>query len=99
VERRALDRWLLGTHVSNWSKDPFTRGAYCVVPSGAAEAQDELSDPVDETLFFAGEATEPSFAGTVHGAIISGERAGQEAAQVFRSDWDPRLLPIDQAVP
>jgi monoamine oxidase len=99
VERRALDRWLLGAHVSNWARDPFTRGAYCVVPSGAAEAQDELSDPVDETLFFAGEATEPSFAGTVHGAIISGERAGQEAAQVFRSDWDPRLLPIDQAVP
>jgi monoamine oxidase len=91
VERGAIERKVRSVQVSNWSKDPFTRGAYCVVPSGAARAQDELSTPVDDTLFFAGEATESSFAGTVHGAIISGERAGQWVDQVLRDDWDPPL--------
>src|SRR5581483_9341872 len=91
VERGEVERKVRSVHVSNCSKDPFTRGAYAVVPSGAARAQDELSTPVEDTLFFAGEATESAFAGTVHGAIISGERAGQWVDQVLRDDWDPVL--------
>jgi monoamine oxidase len=91
VSRALLDSKLAQVHVSNFSKDPFTQGAYAVVPTGAAEAQDELSEPVEDTLFFAGEATESAFAGTVHGALISGERAGQWVDQVLRSDWDPSL--------
>jgi monoamine oxidase len=91
VSRALLDSKLAQVHVSNWSKDAYTQGAYAVVPTGAAEAQDELSEPVEDTLFFAGEGTESSFGGTVHGAIISGERAGQWVDQVLRSDWDPPL--------
>jgi monoamine oxidase len=91
VSRALLDSKLSQVHVSNWSKDVYTQGAYCVVPTGGAEAQDELSEPIEDTLFFAGEATESSFSGTVHGAIISGERAGQWVDQVLRSDWNPPL--------
>jgi len=38
-----------------------------------------LAEPVNERLFFAGEATSPHFFSTAHGAYESGERAAQEA--------------------
>jgi monoamine oxidase len=37
-----------------------------------------LAAPVDDRLFFAGEATSPSFFSTAHGARDSGERAAKE---------------------
>ena len=37
-----------------------------------------LAQPVEDTLFFAGEATDTSgHTGTVHGALATGERAAQ----------------------
>jgi monoamine oxidase len=46
------------------------------------EAQQHLSWPVKETLFFAGEAaTLDAQLGTVHGAIASGKRAAHEVLQ------------------
>lgn len=54
--------------------DPFARGAYSYVPAGALDAVDRLAEPVAETLFFAGEATD-----TVAGASASGERAADAA--------------------
>lgn len=64
----------------DWRADPFARGGYCFVPVGATAAQAELSKPVKETLFFAGEATSIGHIGTVHGALQSGVRA---AAQII----------------
>jgi monoamine oxidase len=67
----------------DWRADPFARGAYSYVPAGALEALDALCRPVDGTLFFAGEATDPSGRwGTVHGAMRSADRV---AAQVVES--------------
>jgi monoamine oxidase len=43
----------------------------------------QLAEPVVETLYFAGEATDERLAGTVTGAIASGERA---AGEVFAAD-------------
>jgi len=63
----------------DWRKDPFARGAYSYVPVGAANAGRILARPIEQTLFFAGEATaQPGFQGTVHGAIESGLRAARE---------------------
>ncbi|MDQ2936691.1 MAG: FAD-dependent oxidoreductase [Acidobacteriota bacterium] len=42
------------------------------------EAQQTLARPLDNTLFFAGEATSVGHIGTVHGAIESGHRAAKE---------------------
>ena len=38
-----------------------------------------LAAPIDGRLFFAGEATHPSWFSTCHGARDSGERAAKEA--------------------
>ncbi len=67
----------------DWHGDPFARGAYSYVPAGALSARDALAEPVEDTLYFAGEATELNgHSATVHGAIASGLRA---ARQIIRA--------------
>jgi hypothetical protein len=54
-------------------------GAYSYVPVGAITAPIRLAEPVADTLFFAGEATNSDgHSGTVHGAIATGYRAADE---------------------
>jgi monoamine oxidase len=66
-------------HLHDWQADPYSRGAYTWVKAGGENAQRELAQPIDGTLFFAGEATEWSgHHGTVHGAMATGTRAAQE---------------------
>lgn len=61
----------------DWHSDPLFRGAYSYAPAGGLAARETLAQPLDNTLFFAGEATElEGHSATVHGAIASGVRAG-----------------------
>ena len=77
VER--LCQELLHAYTHNWQNDPYARGAYSYVAQGGSDTQRELATPIDNTLFFAGEATNFSgHHGTVHGAIASGYRAAEE---------------------
>jgi monoamine oxidase len=73
--RRAVAAW--ETH--NWSRDPFSRGAYSFTAAGSENAAEKLREPMQDTLFFAGEATaDGEEVGTVHGALASGLRAAKE---------------------
>jgi monoamine oxidase len=70
----------------DWHADPFSRGAYSYVPAGALSARETLANPVADTLYFAGEATELNgHSATVHGAIASGIRAAKQILQSFSS--------------
>jgi len=70
-----------GAVTHDWSHDPFSRGAYSYVAVGGGDARAALAAPVDETLFFAGEATSSDgHSGTVNGALETGKRAAREAA-------------------
>lgn len=70
-----LETW----HAHNWSADPFCRGAYSYIKAGGMEAQARFGDPVEGTLYFAGEAVHAEgHWGTVHGAIASGDRAARQ---------------------
>lgn len=81
---RALRRSIVDWRTHNWTRDPFTRGAYAYATAGAERAPVELAKPVNGTLFFAGEATaDPLEVGTVHGAIASGERAAKEILRIL----------------
>jgi monoamine oxidase len=63
----------------NWQTDPFARGAYSYVQVGGMDARARLAEPLEDTLFFAGEATDDAGeAGTVAGALASGTRAAAE---------------------
>jgi len=63
---------------TGWSRDPWALGSYSHALPGHAAARAVLAAPVAERLFFAGEATHPSFFSTVHGAWESGIRATEE---------------------
>jgi monoamine oxidase len=71
--------------VADWQTDPFSLGAYSYVPVGAITAPMTLGEPVANTLFFAGEATNSDGdSGTMHGAIATGYRAADELLNVSR---------------
>jgi monoamine oxidase len=79
MDQSRIASWHRATYWHDWEADPFSHGAYSYVKVGGKDAQRELGSPVDNTLFFAGEATDTSgHNGTVHGAIASGERAARE---------------------
>jgi monoamine oxidase len=52
-----IHRQLEASYVHDWHDDPFSRGAYSYVPVDGLEAQQVLSQPLDNKLFFAGEVT------------------------------------------
>jgi monoamine oxidase len=70
-----------GALTHDWQRDPFARGAYSYVLVGGGDARLRLGAPVEDTLFFAGEACSiDGQGGTVNGALQTGERAAAEAA-------------------
>ncbi len=74
----------LGALVVDWAADPFARGGYSYVRPGGFGARAKLAQPT-QPLFWAGEATVPEhLAATVHGALLSGERAAQEVRLSLR---------------
>jgi monoamine oxidase len=79
VPRSRVEEGLVSGHLHDWREDPFAMGAYSNVLVGGLEAWRTLAAPLENTLFFAGEATsgEGSNA-TMDGAIESGRRAAQE---------------------
>jgi monoamine oxidase len=64
-------------HFHDWHGDPFFRGAYSYTPVKTRDARRTLASPVDDTLFFAGEATRQADT-RVHGALASGQRAARQ---------------------
>jgi monoamine oxidase len=78
-----LHNLLERAYFHDWQSDPFSRGAYSYGKVGSDGAQEVLATPLDNTIFFAGEATDISgHNGTVHGAIASGLRAARDILQV-----------------
>lgn len=70
---RPLDALLV-----DWPADPFAMGGYSHVRPGHHGARELLAAPTPP-LWWAGEATAPELrAATVHGALLSGERAAVE---------------------
>jgi hypothetical protein len=64
---------------TKWAMDPLSGGSYSVIPvNGSLDDFDRLAEPINNTIFFAGEATDKYYYGTVHGAYISGYRAAEE---------------------
>jgi monoamine oxidase len=81
VSMQDLEQLLEHADFHDWQNDPFSRGAYSYAKAGSDGAAEALAGSIDNTLFFAGEATDSEFTGTVHAAMASGYRAAKEILQ------------------
>ena len=79
IAAQELHSRLISWHTHDWQADPYSRGAYSYAPAGALNASANMTLPVADTLFFAGEHTDTTgHWGTVHGALGSGLRAAAQ---------------------
>ncbi len=67
-----------------WLQDPWSSGSYSYAVPGHADDRAVLAAPVNDRLFFAGEATSPNFFSTAHGAYMSGLAAADAALASLR---------------
>jgi monoamine oxidase len=81
--RNSLVAW----HISNWATDPYARGAYTYSSVGDHQARKALMEPVQGTIFFAGEgAYIGPDTGTVEAAIHSGLEISKTMLQATLAD-------------
>lgn len=71
--------------VTAWENDPWTLGSYSAATPGNGHMRAELARPIDDTIFFAGEATHTSFFPTCHGAYLSGIDQAKEIAEKLQA--------------
>jgi monoamine oxidase len=79
VRKEKVRALLAASYMHDWTNDPFAFGAYSYTPVGMVDMPKLLATPIEQTLFFAGEATDSDGdQGTVSGALASGRRAAKE---------------------
>ena len=66
-------------HMHCWGTDPFARGSYSFALPGKADCRATLAAPVDDRLFFAGEACSKNDFSTAHGGYLTGVAAADQA--------------------
>src|SRR4051812_31263402 len=83
LDDQTIPSLLVEFHHHNWKSDPFAKGAYSYLPVNGLDLPRALGACVENTLFFAGEATAIDYQlGTVHGALESGLRAAHEVCSM-----------------
>ncbi len=84
ISRQRIASRLEAVWCHDWNADPFSRGAYSYARVGGSEAAKALARPVEQTLFFAGEAAdEEGRTGTVEGAVGTGLRAAKQVKRAL----------------
>lgn len=68
-----------------WRADRLARGSYSYALPGKADCRKVLASPVDDRLFFAGEACSEGDYSTAHGAYLTGIDAAKLALRSMRS--------------
>lgn len=70
---------LTAWHVANWPAEPHTYGAYSYQTLQSKEAKSVMKEPVENTIYFAGEAVYTGDAqGTVEAALVSGKEVAEQ---------------------
>ncbi len=74
-----IRRQLTPLAASAWRKDPYALGSYSYAVPGHADDRAVLAAPVDDRVFFAGEACSLNYFSTAHGAFETGIAAANAA--------------------
>jgi monoamine oxidase len=69
------------TIVHSWGADPFAMGSYSAARVGKVAGRRTLAEPIDNRLFFAGEATSTDSHSSLHGAYLTGQQAATSIAE------------------
>ncbi|WP_276374500.1 NAD(P)/FAD-dependent oxidoreductase [Chryseolinea sp. H1M3-3] len=78
-ETAALEKEIRAAKVFNWYVDPYAQGAYAYKTLATSTAVRVLTRPLDNTIYFAGEALyDGPEMGTVEAALASGNKAAEE---------------------
>ncbi|MGH6881593.1 MAG: FAD-dependent oxidoreductase, partial [Hypericibacter sp.] len=67
-----IKKYVTRSIVTAWAGDPWVKGSYSAALPGQGHQRAEISRPIEDRLFFAGEATSTEFHATAHGAYITG---------------------------
>jgi monoamine oxidase len=76
---KAIDR----TIIHPWGTDPWTMGSYSAAKVGKVAARATLTEPIDDRLYFAGEAVSTNAHSSLHGAYLTGQSAALRIADRF----------------
>jgi monoamine oxidase len=68
------------TVVHPWGTDPLTMGSYSAAKVGKVAARATLAEPLDDRLYFAGEAISTNAHSSLHGAYQTGQSAAKSIA-------------------
>jgi len=63
------------TIIHPWGSDPLTMGSYSAAKVGKVAARATLAEPLDNRLYFAGEAISMDAHSSLHGAFLTGQGA------------------------
>jgi monoamine oxidase len=69
------------TVIHPWGMDPLTMGSYSATKVGKVSARTTLATPIDDRLYFAGEAITTRAHSSLHGAFLTGQAAAQGIAE------------------
>ena len=75
--------------VHRWGADPFARGSYSFALPGKADERAVLERPIEDRLFFAGEACSRNDYSTAHGAFLTGVAAADQVLAARRKAKAP----------
>jgi monoamine oxidase len=76
--------------IHRWGRDPLSRGSYSYAVPGSADCRRMLAEPVDDRLFFAGEACSEHDFSTAHGGFSTGVEAAERVLGSLTGCWSLR---------
>ena len=79
-----IARRIKPVHIHPWRADPFARGSYSYALPGKSDCRAVLAAPIDDRLFFAGEACSRNDYSTAHGGYLTGIAAAEQAIAARR---------------
>lgn len=85
-----LKELLVASHISNWATDPHVTGAYSYGTPTSAAAQVILHTPIENTIYFAGEAL---YNGTSPGTVEAALSTGKAVAAKIKDNSTPAGVP------
>jgi monoamine oxidase len=78
LPEKIVEQEISAWHIADWVSDPHSQGAYAYATTRTIDARKTLMTPIENTVYFAGEAL---YAGPAMGTVEAALTTGQEVAR------------------